>query len=381
MNPEIISLADHALGILCRDPLRFAALAAPAARDAAKIERRTILKGALGFMVAGAPTAWAGATDSALPAAPARRFRIDIHHHIAPPAYVEDMKSLLFGPTLGWSPEKSIEDMDRAGVATAITSITTPGIWLGDDKQGRRVARECNDYGAKMSADFPGRFGMFAALPLPDTEGSLHEIEYGLDTLKADGIALFTSYRDKWLGDPQFDPVMEELNRRKALVYAHPDAPLCCRNLLRDLFNNSVIEYTADTTRAIANLLFKGAVSRYRDIRWIFSHGGGTVPFVAERLIRIPETYRKLAATVPNGVMAELTRFHYDLAQASHPGALAALTKLFPVSQLLWGTDFPFRRGEEYVQQHLAYGFSESDLREIGRDNALQLLPRWRATV
>lgn len=308
----------------------------------------------------------------------AKRFRIDVHHHIAPPAYVEEMKSMLFGPTLGWSPQKSIDDMDEAGVATSITSITTPGVWLGDNDQGRRVARECNDYGAKMVSDYPGRFGMFAAIPLPDTAGSLREIEYGLDVLKADGISLFTSYRDQWLGEPQFDPVMEELNRRKALVYVHPDAPVCCRNLLRDLFNNSVIEYTADTTRAIACLLFRGAINRYRDIRWIFAHGGGTVPFVVERLVRIPATYKNLVSTVPNGVMTELLRFHYDLAQASDPAPLAALTKIFPISQLLWGTDYPFRQGEEYVQQHLAYGFSDNDLRKIGRDNALQLLPRWQ---
>jgi predicted TIM-barrel fold metal-dependent hydrolase len=370
MQPELISAADQVLSDLFREP-------APAA---AAVERRAFLKATLALIAAGslAPREYGAWAVNSQPAAAAKRFRIDIHHHIAPPGYVEEMKSLLFGPTLGWSPAKSIEDMDRAGVATAITSITTPGVWLGEDQQGRRVARECNEYSAKMATDHPGRFGMFAAVPLPDTEGSLREIEYGLDTLKADGVGLFTSYRDKWLGDPQFDPVMEELNRRKALVYVHPDAPLCCRNLLRDLFNNSVIEYTTDTTRAIASLLFKGAINRYRDIRWIFSHGGGTVPFVAERLTRIPETYKNLASAVPNGVMPELQRFYYDLAQASHPGALSALTKLFPVSQLLWGTDFPFRRGEEYVQQHLDYGFSDIDLHKIGRDNALQLLPRWR---
>src|ERR1700722_11163243 len=86
------------------------------------------------------------------PAGTPERFRIDVHHHIAPPSYVAEMKSLLFPPTLAWSPQKSIEDMDKAGVATSITSITTPGVWLGDDRQGRRVARECNDYAAKMVA-------------------------------------------------------------------------------------------------------------------------------------------------------------------------------------------------------------------------------------
>jgi 6-methylsalicylate decarboxylase len=344
------------------------------------LKRRAFLlsTGALLASAAAGPVGVRRATAATPSPSAAERFRIDVHHHIAPPVYVQEMKSVLFPPTLAWSPQKSIEDMDKSGVATSITSITTPGVWLGDDRQGRRVARECNDYAAKLVSDYPGRFGMFAAIPLPDIESSLHEIAYGLDELKADGVGLFTSYRDKWLGDPQFDPVMEELNRRKALVYVHPDAPLCCRNLLRDLFNNSVIEYTTDTTRAIANLLFKGAINRYRGIRWIFSHGGGTVPFVAERLTRIPETYKNLASAVPNGVMPELQRFYYDLAQASFPSALAALTKIIPLSQLLWGTDFPFRRGDEYVRQHIDYGFSDADLRKIGRDNALQLLPRWQ---
>ncbi len=376
MQPDSESAADQAVSELLR-----ATVAATDSPVEAALARRQFLKGAVSLVAAASATSLGigvgAAAEKAAPAVP--RFRIDIHHHIAPPAYVEEMKAMLFGPTLGWSPQKSIEDMDEAGVATAITSITTPGIWLGDDQQGRRVARECNDFGAKMMSDYPGRFGLFAAIPLPDTDGSLTEIGYGLDVIKADGIALFTSYRDRWLGDPQFDRVMEELNRRKALVYVHPDAPLCCRNLLRDLFNNSVIEYTTDTTRAIANLLFKGTINRYRDIRWIFSHGGGTVPFVAERLTRIPETYKNLAPTVPSGVMAELRRFYYDTAQASHPAALAALTKIIPLSQVLWGTDFPFRRGEEYVKQHLDYGFSESDLRKIGRDNALSLLPHWQS--
>jgi 6-methylsalicylate decarboxylase len=339
------------------------------------MQRRHVLTGVCATLAAGA-FARHGARAADQP--PVKRFRIDIHHHIAPPAYVEEMKSMLYGPTLGWSPGKSIDDMDKAGVATAITSITTPGVWLGDDRQGRRVARECNDYGAKMAADYPGRFGMFAALPLPDVEGSLREIEYGLDMLEADGIAVFTSYRDIWLGDPRFDPVMEVLNHRGALVFVHPDAPLCCRNLSRGLFNSAVIEYSTDTTRAIASLLFGGTIGRFPRIRWIFSHGGGTLPFIVERFTRLPQTDKKLTDAVPNGVLAELQRLNYDLAQASSPAALAALTRIIPLSQLLWGTDFPFRRGEEYVQQHVEFGFNEADLRKIGRDNALRLLPRWQ---
>jgi len=302
--------------------------------------------------------------------------RIDVHHHIAPPKFVEEMKASLQPPTLAWSIERTLEDMDKAGVATAITSITTPGVWIGDDAQGRRVARECNDYAARLVANYPGRFGMFTALPLPDIEASLREIEHGLDVLKADGICLFTSYRDKWLGDPAFEPVMEELNRRKAVVFTHPEAPLCCRGLIPGI-NEAVIEYGTDTTRAIARILFTGTAIRYPDIRWIFSHGGGTTPFLSERLVRAGKLAHN-APHVPNGVMAELQRFYYDVAQIAQPMALAALTRMVPISQLLWGTDFPFRFGWEYVKGLAEFGFSASELRRIERENALTLLPRWR---
>jgi predicted TIM-barrel fold metal-dependent hydrolase len=303
--------------------------------------------------------------------------RIDVHHHIVSPLFVEEMRERLQPPTLNWTPERSLEDMDRAGVATAITSVTTPGVWIGDDKQGRRLARDSNDYAAKLAADHPGRFGTFVAVPLPDIEASLAEIEYGLDVLKADGVALFTSYRDKWLGDPAFEPVMAELDRRKAVAFTHPEAPVCCRGLLPGV-HESVLEYGFDTTRAIANLLFSGTAHRYQDIRWIFSHGGGTTPFLAERLVRAPGLNKALATHVPDGVLAELQRFHYDVAQIAHPMALAALTRLVPSSQILWGTDFPFRFGFEYVKGLGEYGFAEDDLRRIDRENALRLLPRWR---
>ncbi len=192
------------------------------------------------------------------------RQRIDVHYHIAPPAWaaVLNERHVMQPAWNGWSPAKAVADMDRDGVATSIVSVTTPGVWFGDAQQARRLARDCNDFAAKMRSDHPGRFGVFAAIPLPDTEGSLREIEYALDTLKADGIGLLTSYGDKWLGDAAYAPVFEELNRRKAIVYTHPTVADCCRNLSTGLAP-PVIEYGTDTSRAVANIVFGSAAKRY----------------------------------------------------------------------------------------------------------------------
>ena len=213
-----------------------------------------------------------------------------------------------------WTPEKSLQDMDRAGVAVAMLSVTTPGLNFTSGEAARKLARECNDYAAKLIADHPGRFGTFAMIPLTDIDGSLHEIAYALDTLKADGIGLMTSYGDKWLGDPLFLPVMEELNRRKALVYTHPTAANCCVNLVRTQ-QPVMIEFGTDTTRTIADIIFSGNARKFRDIRWIFSHAGGTMPFLIERFVRNPLLDPKAKATVPDGTLAELKRFYYDTAQ------------------------------------------------------------------
>src|SRR5438094_8373686 len=99
-------------------------------------------------------------------AAGASAQRIDMHHHFAPPAWVAEVRGrpLLQPANTRWTPEQSIEDMDRGGVAAAVVSITNPGIWFGDAGQTRRLARACNDYGAALVQKHPTRFGLFAAM-------------------------------------------------------------------------------------------------------------------------------------------------------------------------------------------------------------------------
>ena len=268
--------------------------------------------------------------------------RIDVHHHVAPPKWLAEVigRDLLQPATRNWTAEKSLEDMDKGGVAAAVVSITNPGLWFGDKTQTARLARESNEMMARLVADHPLRFGMFAAIPLPDVEATLREIEYALDTLKAEGIGLFTSYRDIWLGNDAFTPVMEELNRRKALVFVHPTAAVCCMNLVPGV-QPGVMEYGTDTTRAILGILFSGAAVRFPDIRFIWSHAGGTAPFLAGRIEASVPRVADYAKRLPNGAISEMRKFYYDVAGAANPGALVSLMQLVAISQVLFGTDYP----------------------------------------
>ena len=330
----------------------------------------------------GASGAAAALGDAAQAQAPgsAAPHRIDVHHHLTPPRYLSAIMERKIGerPTWEWTPAQSIEDMDKGGVAMAVTSITYPGIWFGDNAAARDMARICNDYAAKLRSDHPGRFGIFASLPLPDVDGSLKEIEFALDTLKADGIGLMTSFGDKWLGHPSFEPVWAELNRRKAVVYTHPTVANCCINVQPNI-PPPIIEFGVDTTRTIADLVFTGTASRFADIKFIFSHAGGTVPFLIERFTRMPLLRKDVLDRLPNGVLYELNKFHYDVAQSANPITLAALTRLVATSQILFGTDFPYRTSADHARGLIEFGFSAADLEAIDRGNALRLMPSLKA--
>lgn len=341
------------------------------------IDRRTFLAAAFSSSAAAALAGTGAASQLAAPR-PNRRW-IDLHHHFAPPAWVTEVtgRPLLQPANTRWTLEQSLEDMDRGGVAAAVVSITNPGLWFGDPVQTRRLARACNDFGATLIRDHQARFGVFAALPLPDVDASLREIEYAFDTLKADGIGLYTSYGDTWLGNVAFRPVMAELNRRKALVTVHPTAAECCRNLTyAPGIGPGTIEYGTDTTRAMLGVTFSGDVTRYPDIRFIWSHAGGSAPFLAGRIEGAATNARE---ALPEGFIAALKRFHFDVAGASNRGALASLTQWVSSSRIVFGTDFPPGGSSASVAQSLeSLGmFSAADLQAIGRDNAVRLLPRF----
>jgi predicted TIM-barrel fold metal-dependent hydrolase len=313
----------------------------------------------------------------------AQPYRIDTHHHIYPPAYLAKASEHIRGVThafyprlLEWTPSKALEVMDRDSIATAVVSISAPGIWFGDAAAASALARDCNEYAAQMARDYKGRFGLFAILPLGDIERSLREIEYAFDVLRADGIALMTNCNDKWPGDVAFAPVFDALNERKAVVYFHPTAASFLAHVLPDI-PAPTVEFPFDTTRAIMSLLFSGTTSRCPDIRFIFSHGGGALPMVAGRMVGLAGVRKELGARVQNGVMAELQRFYYDLAGVTNRVAFNAVRDLVGISQLLFGSDYPFWSPHLAVSGLHDLGLDANDLAAIERNNALALLPNW----
>ena len=303
-------------------------------------------------------------------------FRVDVHHHIYPPGYIaaSARHTRMIPLMTDWTPQHSLEQMDLAGIRTSMLSITTPGLWWGDAAESRQIARLSNEYAAGMMRDHPGRFGSYAAVPLPDIEGSLREIEYALDTLKADGIGVFTNYGDTNMGDPVFAPVYAELNRRKAILYTHPTSVACCANLVPGVYE-TVIEYGTATARSIATMVFHGFDLEYPDIKVIFSHAGGTMPSLIERF-EVQATQGPYPRQMPQGVHPAIRHFNYDTAQASNPQALGALMGLVPASQILFGTDYPYRTCVEHVKNLAAMNLAAPDLQAIERDNAVRLTPR-----
>ncbi len=324
------------------------------------LSRRQML---MGLSAVAALPSLALAADSRRNASPI----IDVHAHFQPAT----LKGTP-GPMGAWTLQKHMDDMGAAGVTRSLLSITTPGLPTGE--RGRTLARGINEDAAKLAGDHRDQLGFFLALPMDDPDAALKEIEYGYDVLKAPGVGLFTSYGAEWLGDKRFNPVFEELNRRKAVVYVHPNTATCCTRLIPEVADTA-IEYGTDTTRAIASYVYRGAAHRYPDVRMIWSHSGGTMPFLIERfdfLDRSPAS----RAQAPDGFRAAAARFFYDIAQSTAAAPSRALKQVVPVERLVFGSDYPFRTSLEHVRGlEAAKVYSRSEIKGIYAGNVGRFLP------
>ena len=320
--------------------------------------------------LAASGVAWSLRAEAAATPRPSSERVVDVHAHYYPPA----LKALgTPGPMNAWSLQRHLDEMAAAGVTRSLLSLTTPGV-TQTAEQGRKLTRDSNEWAAKTCSEQQGKLGFFTYVQLEDLDGALKEIEHGFDVLEAQGVGLFTSYGNRWLGDPQFDPVFAELNRRKAIVYVHPTGPACCSRLIPGVVD-TLIEYGTDTTRAIASYIYRGAARRFPDVKMIWSHSGGTMPFLIERFDGADRAGAG-KAEAPEGFRAAAAKFFYDIAQASNPVATAALRSVVPVNHIVFGSDYPFRTPLEHVQALDANRvFKRAELRGVYRANVEQSLP------
>ena len=302
------------------------------------------------------------------------KWRIDVHHHVVPPEFADDSM-----PVRLPSSEEQLRSMDSWHIRAAITSLT-PRVLLKNLHRLREVARACNEFQARRVGDSQARLGAFALLPLPDVDGALEEISYALNALRLDGIGLFSSVSGRYLGDPLFEPVFDELNRRQAVVFIHPTHCVAPEHshLHAPPF---VVEYVFDTTRAIVNLAYSGTFKRCPNIRFIVAHGGGAVPFLAQR-IAMMEGHR--GAQGVTDVIPALRALYYEIASTTSAFALRSLQELADATHILWGSDLPFvygKRLKEEIDHWEHYdGFDAVSRSAVEEENALRLFPRLTPT-
>ena len=308
---------------------------------------------------------------------------VDLHHHVIPDFYWEASNE--DGDAVGginpprWSLEGAIAYLDAAEIDVAVPSISTPGVHFGDDAAAQKLARQVNEYLAGLKHDRPDRFGGLAALPLPDVEGSLKQIEYALDVLELDGVSMFTNAGGSYLGDSRFDPIFTELNRRAALVFVHPTAspdPIAHTLGLPD----TLLDYPVDTSRAIAKLHYSNTFARTPDIRYQFVHAGGTIPFLAERFA-IVDDMNVIPGAQERGAFADvLRRLYWDTASAFSDPIIRMLRSVTGLGNVVFGTDYPYPSDAISIgglrQLQSTSELDDDERRDLLGGSATRLIPR-----
>lgn len=309
---------------------------------------------------------------------------IDVHTHLLPSWYTARLgeqgmttiggRSLSQDPDLQWTPERMLDYKNQCGIGTSILSFTDPGASIGPKDFSVALARECNEYLAKLKQDHPGRFAAFAVLPLPHIDESLAELEYALDTLKLDGVVLLSSYKGHYLGDEIFQPLFAELSRRKLPTFVHPALP---KYDLPLPYYPWIMEFVFDTTRAAVNMILSGTLDRHPGIPIILSHGGGTLPYLSYRV----QTSDKIHNfNLERDVVDYLKDYYYDTTFSAAPYAMASMLELVGSDHLLFGSDYPFGPAwvtEESVKDLAANDkLSPEDIELIHRGSALKLFPQ-----
>ncbi|WP_345943982.1 amidohydrolase family protein [Streptomyces sp. SID3212] len=325
-------------------------------------------------------------TPDAAPAPPPLNGAVDVHAHFITPRLRAAMEAAGHGQPDGmpaipeWSPEAALAMMDGTGIAAAVLSVSSPGIGFGDPAETRELARTVNEEGAAVVRTYPGRFGLMASLPLPDISDALRETHHAFDVLDADGVVLQTHYAGHHLGDPLYEPLMAELDRRAAVVLLHPTSPPHAEATGLG-WPRPMLEFPFETTRAVTNLILRGVRDRFPAIRFIVPHAGAVLPSVADRL----SVFALGVGAGSTDVFGALRGFYYDVAGFALPRLLPSLLTLADAERLLYGSDYPFT--PDWVAQGLATALANTDVLTseqqalMQRETAATLFPRLASSL
>lgn len=243
--------------------------------------------------------------------------------------------------------------MEQANISKAILSLGTGShVANSTDEESRSLARSSNEYAAQLKRQYPGKFGFFATLPLPDVTGALAEVDYSFSNLDPDGVTVLTNYDGRYLGDATFDPVFAELSKRNITVFVHPTVPCaarpgsgCVPAVPLSNFTPAIAEFLFDTTRVFMNLVTSGGtIDRFPGVKFILAHAGAAIPPIIDRFSRFS---RELGLGKVEKTYAELreilqTRFYFDLAGFVLPIQIHGLRLLVNDTRLLFGSDYPY---------------------------------------
>jgi predicted TIM-barrel fold metal-dependent hydrolase len=310
-------------------------------------------------------------------------FTVDVHHHMLPDFFWQATNE--GGHPVGgiapppWSRASTLSFLDDAGIDVAVTSVSTPGVHTGDDTATRVLARRCNELAAELIRDRPDRFGGFACLPLPDVDGALAELTYALDELRLDGVVLFSNARGVYLGDPHFTPLFDELQRRAAVVFVHPNpSPDPGAHALG--LPDSLVDYPADTTRAVARLHYSNTFAHTPDVKYILAHAGGTVPYLAGRF-GIIDQMNVVPGAEDRATAAETFRcLYWDTALSWEDPVLRMLRDVVGIDRVVFGSDYPYLRRDLAVgcRQHIEASpeLTNDERTAVLGGTAAKLIPR-----
>jgi predicted TIM-barrel fold metal-dependent hydrolase len=308
---------------------------------------------------------------------------IDTHHHMLPDFFwreTNDSHAPVGGlAPLQWSKEAMVSFMDDAAIDVAVMSVSTPGVHLGDSEKARSLARRCNEFAAELVQTRPERFAGFACIPLPDIDASLQELSHALDVLKLDGVVVFTNSQGVYLGDAALEPVFEELERRKSVVFVHPNrSPDAVAHTLG--LPDNLLDFPTDTNRAVAEMHYTNRFARTPNVKYIISHAGGSIPYLAARFAIIDEI-GFIEGGGQRGSAAEMfRRLYWDTALSATDPVFRMLRDVAGIDQVVFGTDFPYlpRNLAVKARQRVLQSseLNNAEKHAVLEGNAVRLFPR-----